>query len=136
MTDTTVHYARLPEGGFLAAAPHRPDVYLTWLAPGTTCSLNVSAYYAINAWVPVTIGRHLAWSAFTAQAETILGATPTHHTHAACELVFSRDLSRARCSCGHWRTVVDNHDSHTTPADLAGARRAFDAHAARELALA
>ncbi len=134
MTDPrVVVYAHLPEGGFIAAASHRPDVYLTWLEPGTTCSLNVQAMYAVNDWVPMTIGRHLSWEAFTTQAETILGAEPTHHTHRACELIYARDLSAARCSCGHWRRTL-GAPSGTVPRNLGATLEAFKAHATAELA--
>lgn len=131
-----VTYAHLPEGGFLAVSSERPDVYLTWLRPEAgTCSLNVSAFYQRNGWEPRTVGRMLDWHAFQVQAETILGVSE-HHIDAtpavAHELVYNRDLTQGRCSCGHWRASVPMAGSAYGVLDYAFVQERHDVHAAGE----
>lgn len=118
-----VTYVSLPEGGFMATAPNRPDVYLTWLKPGSsTCALNVSAHYQRDAWSARTIGRNLDWHGFQVQAETLLGvdehaldapAVPVH------TLVFDRGITVGHCTCGHWRLAVPETLSPVAAKDTA-----------------
>lgn len=133
-----VTYAHLPDGGFLAAAPNHPDEYLTWLEPNRgTCSLNVQLHQRANNYEGRPVGRMLDFRAFQIQAETILGADEHVVDALPHELVYNRDLTVGRCSCGHWRASVPMGGAPAVPVkDFAFVSERHELHAALEALIA
>lgn len=106
-----VSYLFLPDGGFIATSPDRPDEYLEWhrwdpKVPGSESRNVVVCRRSLN-WEPQLCGHKLDWHAFQVMAETLLGTTETTVERAPEAVHSFRYVGTvASCSCGHWRRSV------------------------------